>query len=279
VLLIEDDPAVAQVLIEALENAAYRVVHAPSGAQAKVLLAQALPDLIILDLILADTDGLVLCADIRARCDTPIIVCSATTRKRDALLALRLGADDFVPKPFDLSELLTRVAVVHRRARPDQPQPDPSASYDVTIRPSSLPTSPTIADGTRIPPAAPALGDADLSVGPLWLAHARRHVTLAGETLRLTPTEYRLLSILMSRPEEVFSREELSHLIWGYEDTSIGRSINIHVHRLRTKMRDVEERTGVPLPSVLSVRGFGFKLTVPTEPMGAPLQRKGHGAA
>lgn len=252
VLLVEDDPAVALMLKDVLEAEDYAVKHADNGAAAKSSLDGFDPDLIILDLMLPDADGLVLCSDLKSRTEAPIIVCSATNRKRDAVLALKLGADDFIPKPFDVDELLTRVEAVRRRAsfgpRPAAPATNGSAP---------APAAPMAANASQ---AAASPGSDGVSVGPLVLEHARRRVTLAGVELQLTPTEYRLLSTLMSRPDEVFSRQDLAQTVWGYEDASIGRSIDVHVHRLRAKMQAAQEEAGVAAPTVVSVRGFGYKL-------------------
>jgi two-component system OmpR family response regulator len=119
ILLIEDDSTVAHLTAELLEGNGYQVLRAATGAAARELLAQAPPDLVILDLILPDVDGLVLCASLRAAApDMPILVSSGTIRKRDAVLALKLGADDFVAKPFDVYELEARVgALLRNRAR------------------------------------------------------------------------------------------------------------------------------------------------------------------
>src|SRR5687768_12439994 len=116
ILLVEDDAGVAMTLTDVLESEGYTVTHVGDGASAKSQLDEANPDLIILDLMLPDSDGLVLCSDLKARADVPIIICSATSRKRDAVLGFKLGADDFVAKPFHVDELLTRVQAAMRRS-------------------------------------------------------------------------------------------------------------------------------------------------------------------
>src|SRR5258707_610656 len=115
IMLVEDDHGVAQTLTDALESSGYRVWLAETGADAKTLLEQTRPDLIILDLMLPDVDGLVLCSGLKAIADVPIVICSATQQKRDAILGLKLGADDFIAKPFDIYELEARVEAVLRR--------------------------------------------------------------------------------------------------------------------------------------------------------------------
>jgi two-component system response regulator MtrA len=182
ILIVEDDSSTAGMLKELLESSGYQVLIAGSGAQAKAMADEFRPDLIILDLMLPDMDGLVLCSELRSQAqrDIPIIVCSGTSRKRDAILALRLGADDFVSKPFDIYDLEARIEAVLRRAHQQAQQ---HASEPDHYR-----------------------------VGDLVIDRSRRHVTLGGDELQLTPTEYRLLYTLASRPDEVFSRDELARV-------------------------------------------------------------------
>src|ERR1700738_1963800 len=130
-MLVEEDHAVAQTLTDALESSGYRVWLAETGADARTLLEQTRPDLIILDLMLPDVDGLVLCSGLKAIADVRIVICTPTQQKRDAILALNLGPDDFIAKPFDIYELEARVEAVLRRttqtrvAEPTPSPPDP----------------------------------------------------------------------------------------------------------------------------------------------------------
>ncbi|HYW88874.1 MAG TPA: response regulator transcription factor [Chloroflexota bacterium] len=226
-MLVEDDAAVAQTLTDALEASGYRVWLAETGADAKTLLEQTRPDLVLLDLMLPDVDGLVLCSGLKSIADVPIIICSATPQKRDAILGLKLGADDFVAKPFDIYELEARVEAVLRRTQ----------------------------SRTREPAAAPP---DHIRVGELIIDRSRRRVTLGGEPIQLTPTEYRLVSALASRPDEILSRDELATLVWGYQDASSGRTIDVHIRRLRVKLN----AGPVPAPAIVAVRGFGYKMAL-----------------
>ncbi|MGH2371367.1 MAG: response regulator transcription factor, partial [Chloroflexota bacterium] len=210
------------------------------------MMDEASPDLILLDLKLPDVDGLVLCADLRAQADVPIIVCSGTAEKRDSILAFKLGADDFIAKPFDADDLLARVQAVLRRAAR---HPRPEAMPPYALPRVAHPAAPSEATPT---PRVSQLGD-------LVLDHARRHVTLGGQPLHLTPTEYRLLAALISRPDEVLSRQELAQLVWGYQEAGVGRSIDVHIRRLRAKL----DSAAVPPPMIVSVRGFGYKIVPP----------------
>ena len=118
ILVVEDDRAMAQTMAEILEASGYRVVLAETGRVARDAMTMARPDLVILDLVLPDVDGLVLCATLKAIGDAPILVSSGTARKRDAVLALKLGADDFIAKPFDVYEFEARVgALLRNRAK------------------------------------------------------------------------------------------------------------------------------------------------------------------
>ena len=225
ILVVEDDEAAARTLKDVLELAGYQVWQATMGAEARALVSHARPDLILLDLMLPDVDGLVLCSVLKAQGKVPVVVCSGTGRKRDAILALKLGADDFIAKPFGADDLLARVEAILRRSAPVRAQ------------------------------AAPPPKD-ELRVGGLAIENARRRALLGGEPLQLTPTEYRLLTALAARPDQVLSRDELAQLVWGYADASQGRTIDVHVRRLRVKLA----QPGGPAPTIVSARGYGYKL-------------------
>jgi DNA-binding response OmpR family regulator len=215
-------------LIDTLELGDYRVWHAMNGEEARSQMQRAglSPDLILLDLMLPDIDGLVLCSMLKSISDVPIIICSASARRSDPVLALKLGADDFVRKPFDLDDLLARIEAVLRRAPP---------------RTSGA-----------LPPPRPTV----LRVGELVVEPPRRRALLGGEALPLTPTEFRLLTVLVAQADEILTREYLAQQVWGYADVSNGRTIDVHVRRLRLKLA----RSGVPCPTIISVRGMGYRI-------------------
>lgn len=229
VLLIEDDLAVARTLTDVLEGSGYRVWHVENGQDARAMLEHQKPDLIVLDLMLPDVDGLVLCSALKALTDAPIIICSASNQTRERVLGLKLGADDFISKPFDVYEFEARVEAVLRRS-----QHAPAVAAPQAARTSD-----------------------QMHIGDLTVDRSRRRVTLGGEALQLTPTEYRLLVALTSRPDEVLSREELAQLVWGYQDVSNGRTIDVHIRRLRVKLTNGT----VAAPPIISVRGFGYKIS------------------
>jgi DNA-binding response OmpR family regulator len=223
-LVVDDDADTARSLSKALESCGYQVTIAETGAEARSMIEHVRPDLIILDLMLPDTDGLVLLTAFKTLTNTPIIICSARYEQVDRVLGLKLGADDFIAKPFELDELEARIEAVLRRA----------------LRVREPPTLPT--DQIR--------------VGELLSAQSRGTVILAGRSVNLTPTEHRLLVVLASRPDEVLSRETLGHLVWGYADIGTGHLIDVHIGRLRLKLR----RASNSGPAIVTVRGKGYTI-------------------
>jgi DNA-binding response OmpR family regulator len=225
VLLIEDDEDLAAMLTDALGAKDYRVWHVPSAGQAELLVGQIHPTLIIIDLMLPDKNGLILCSDLKVRVGVPIIVCSGTKRKDDAILALKLGADDFIDKPFSVDELQARMEAVLQR--------------------------------TGSPQVAPAVPDSANShqIAGLLIDRARCSVVLNGVAIQLTPTEYRLLCGIAARPGQVVSREELADGVWGTHDIATIQSLEVHMRHLRAKLTSV-----APIPRLMTRRGFGYQL-------------------
>jgi DNA-binding response OmpR family regulator len=226
ILVVEDDPETLRVLSAALDSSGYLVAGVSTGAEARSLLKQMRPDLVLLDLMLPDTDGLVLIDTLRKLTIAPIVIVSGRHEPVDRVLSLKLGADDFIAKPFDLEELDARIQAVLRRA-------------------------------SRVTEQTPAAAAVDgLRVDELIITQSRGAVTLAGQLVRLTPTEYRLLVALASRPREVLSREVLARDVWGYQDVDIGHLIDVHVGRLRRQLQRAS-----PLSTVIhTVRGKGYAL-------------------
>jgi DNA-binding response OmpR family regulator len=224
ILLVEDDPDTARSLTKALESSGYRVTAVDTGAEARSIIEHVRPDLILLDLMLPDTDGLVLTTALKTLTNAPIIICSARQEQVDRVLGLKLGADDFVAKPFDLDELEARIEAVLRRA-------------------------------TRIREAVSSPPD-QIRVDELLISQSRGTVSIGGQVVHLTPTEYRLLVALASRPDEVLSRETLGQIVWGYQDLGTGHLIDVHIGRLRLKLR----RASRAAPVIVTVRGKGYTI-------------------
>ena len=230
ILLVEDDLPTAETLSALLTENGYTVWHAEDGAAARSMLEEARPDLVVLDLMLPDTDGLVLCSTLKSVADVPIVICSGTTRKRDTILGFKLGADDFIAKPFDVAEFEARIqAVLRRRAAA-------KAAHSASSQPAD-----------------------QITVGTLSIDRARSRVTLGTEPIYLTRTEFRILQALAARPDEILSRDELSQMLWGRPEPPGSRAIDMHVRRLRVKLDQGQQAA----PPIVSVRGFGYKLVPP----------------
>ncbi len=225
ILLVEDDSSLASMLADALGTRRYSVWHAGSAAEAEALVEQLQPDLIVVDLMLPDKSGLILCANLKARTGAPVIIGSGRSGQVDRVLSLKLGAEDFITKPFDVEELLARIEAVLRRS-------------------------------TASPSERPATRPADvIRVGQLEITPAGGVATVAGRRLHLTPTEYRLLLVLASHPDEALTREAIGQLVLGYEDLGNGHLLEVHVCRLRQKLRAV-----AGAPDILTRRGYGYRL-------------------
>lgn len=222
ILLVEDDADTSRLLSNALESSGYHVTAVDTGAEARSIIEHIRPDLILLDLMLPDTDGLVLTTTLKNLTSAPIIICSARQEQVDRVLGLKLGADDFVAKPFDFDELEARIEAVLRRAS----------------RVREAPSSPQI------------------RVDDLLISQSRGTVTVGGQPVHLTPTEYRLLIALASHPDEVLSRETLGQIVWGYQDLGTGHLIDVHIGRLRLKLRRVSKSA----PTIVTVRGKGYTI-------------------
>jgi DNA-binding response OmpR family regulator len=229
VLLVEDDAAVAQTMADALDAGAFRVSTAGTATEARRMLAHTRPDVIVLDLMLPDADGLVLCSTLRAQYTTPIVICSASADRRDRIVGLRLGADDFIGKPFDIDELEARLhAVVRRASRGRRPAMN-SAVH-------------------RLP--------AKVRVGELSVDVAAKRVRVGNRSISLTPTEYRLLLALAREADRVVSRRELVTSIRGRYDPRTDRTLNLHVGRLRAKL----VAASATAPNIVAIRSCGYKI-------------------
>lgn len=198
-LLVEDDPALLELLQFRFENEGYDVRATPDGDEALVLAAEELPDLIILDWMIEGTSGIEVCRQLRRNQETahvPIIMLTAREAEDDRIRGLETGADDYLTKPFSPRELLARVAAVMRRIRP-------------------------------------VLAGESISVGDISLDPVAHRVERAGQTIKLGPTEYRLLKFFMESPGRVFSRVQLLDGVWGTESDIELRTVDVHIRRLR----------------------------------------------
>jgi DNA-binding response OmpR family regulator len=223
ILVVDDEPAIVDVLTYNLEKAHYRVVIARDGEEALKQMRHERPDLIILDLMLPGMDGLEVCREIRREGDLPIIMLTARDEEIDRVVGLELGADDYVVKPFSMRELMARVKTVLRRM---STTPDASKSI--------------------------------LSVNLLTLDPERHEVQWDGNLLSLSALEFEMLHTFMRHTGQVLTREQLLNMVWGYDYTGDLRVVDTAVKRLRSKMRNMDPGLADLL---LTVRGVGYKLT------------------
>jgi two-component system, OmpR family, response regulator len=231
ILVVDDDREIRTLLAEYLEKNGLRVSAARDGNEMRRILGQAHVDLVVLDILMPGDDGLKLCRDLRARSQIPIIMLTARGEDIDRILGLELGADDYVPKPFNPRELLGRISAVLRRAAhaPRDPMPSAVAGYRFA--------------GWRLDTTARSLTHED------------------GATVDLSGAEFRLLSILLAHGGRVLSRVQLMELVRGRDHDPFDRSIDVRVSRLRQVLRDDARSPHI----IKTVYGEGYLIGVPVE--------------
>ena len=199
IAIVEDEEALALLLRYNLEMANYTVETIARGDEADLRLREAPPDLVILDWMLPGLSGIEICRRLRARTETkslPIIMLTARSEESERIRGLTTGADDYIVKPFSVSELIARVGALLRRASPE--------------RVANM-----------------------LSYGDISVDREKKRVSRGGRPIELGPTEYRLLEFFMERPGRVFSREQLLDNVWGSEKYIDERTVDVHIGRLR----------------------------------------------
>lgn len=219
ILVVDDEARIVKLARDYLEHAGFRVVVTGDGASALSLARQERPDLIVLDLMLPEMDGLDVCRTLRRESDVPIIMLTARVDEPDRLVGLELGADDYITKPFSPRELVARVRTVLRRVR-----------------------------GSIQPPK-------QLRAADLEIFLESRRVTRAGSSIELSRIEFNLLEILAQHPGQIFSRTQLLDRLHGVAFEGFERSIDAHIKNLRRKL---EPDPGEPR-YVLTVYGVGYK--------------------
>jgi len=221
ILVVEDEQKIADLLKDYLSAEGYQVSCLIRGDEALDQIKRLAPDLILLDLMLPGMDGISVCRETRKFSNVPIIMVTAKVEEVDRLIGLELGADDYICKPFSPREVVARVRAVLRRTHPREPH-------------------------------------RCLSVGAITLDEDTRQVTVNGQPVSLTPSEFGLLNVLMISPERVFSRTELLDKVQGYRFEGYDRTIDSHVKNLRKKI-------AMQLPGrdvIQTIYGVGYKLSV-----------------
>ncbi len=219
ILVVDDEPRIAEIARDYLERAGFKVTTAGSGADALAFARTKRPDLIVLDLGLPHMDGLDVTRTLRQQSNVPIIMLTARVDESDKLIGLELGADDYVTKPFSPKELVARVRAVFRR-------------IDV----------------------APERGDL-IRAGEVTLDKRRMQARVGAQSIDLTSTEFELLATLASQPGRVFTRAQLLDAIRGVEVESFDRAIDAHVKNVRRKLEPDPRNPRY----VLTVHGVGYK--------------------
>lgn len=226
ILIVDDDNNIAELISLYLTKECYdtKIVH--DGEQALIAFEHYKPNMLLLDLMLPGIDGYQVCREIRAKSDVPIIMLSAKGEVFDKVLGLELGADDYILKPFDSKELVARVKAVLRRFQPAKPEA--YASVDIKC----------------------------VEYPGLIVNLSNYSVTYDGQQIDMPPKELELLYFLASSPNQVFTREQLLDNIWGYEYVGDTRTVDVHVKRLREKIKDK------PTWRIATVWGIGYKFEV-----------------
>lgn len=224
ILIVDDDTNIAELISLYLTKECYEVKIVTDGEQALQVFDSFAPNLILLDLMLPGIDGYQVCREIRTRSNTPIIMLSAKGEIFDKVLGLELGADDYMIKPFDSKELVARVKAVLRRFQPARPETGSESKI--------------------------------VQYPDLIINQTNYSVIYQGHTVEMPPKELELLYFLASSPNQVFTREQLLDHIWGYEYIGDTRTVDVHIKRLREKIKDH------PSWSLATVWGIGYKFEV-----------------
>jgi len=222
ILIVEDEQKIARLLQDYLEKAGYRVSMLNAGDTAVPQVKKKAPDLMLLDIMLPGIDGMAVCREVRKFSNIPIIMITAKVEEIDRLLGLELGADDYICKPFSPREVVARVKAVLRRVHAEEQE------------------------STKI-------------IGPIVLDEETHQAQVNKKSLQLTPTEFRLLQVLLSRPGRVFSRDELLVQAQGYDCEGYDRTIDSHIKNLRKKIAEKLPEHEI----IATIYGVGYKLNSP----------------
>lgn len=231
ILIVDDDPEIRRLLVDYLARNGFEAVAARDGREMGQALARHAVDLVVLDLMLPDTDGLTLCRDLRAKSNLPVLMLTARGEETDRIIGIEMGADDYLVKPFNPRELLARIKSILRRTRALPPN----------LRPES----------------ARCLGFAG------WCLDTAARLLSApdGVITPLSGGEYRLLRILLDHPNRVLNRDQLTEMIHGHEAEAYDRAIDVQVSRLRQRLRDDSREPTL----IKTVRGEGYVLAAMVE--------------
>lgn len=219
ILIVEDEPTIANILMDYLSRAGYQPQHIENGSAALESIRSQEPALVLLDLMLPGIDGLEVCREVRKFSNVPIIMVTARVEEADRLIGLDSGADDYICKPFSPREVMARVSAVLRRIQP---------------------------------------GEAQSSNSLIEVDEESQRISVAGKRLDLTPTEYRVLRLLVTRPGRIFSRAQILDLAYPDSEDVSDRIVDSHIKNIRKKL-------GAILPNaefLHSVYGIGYRFEI-----------------
>ena len=222
ILVVDDDPNVVALVRLYLERDGHEVLIANDGVAGLERAREELPDLIVLDLMMPRMDGMEVCRTLRAESSVPVVMLTAMVEEDDRLAGLDLGADDYVTKPFSPRELAARVRAVLRRTARDRDNPGPEL----------------------------------LESGPFAVDLRQRTVSVAGTSVTLTPTEFRLIALLVREPGRTFTREQIIDRVFGYDFDGFDRTVDAHMSSLRRKVDAVPGTAKL----IQTVYGSGYRL-------------------
>lgn len=224
ILIIEDEPAIAEAIIYALETEGFGVVHVDTGGAGLEALREKSPRFVVLDVGLPDMTGFDVCREIRKTSDVPVLFLTARESEIDRVVGLELGADDYVVKPFSPRELTARIHAILRRVRPAD-------------------TSTPAADILRR--------------GNLELIRERYQARLGGMDLGLSRYEFGMLEVFMQHPGRVYSRDQLMELVWDEPEAAFDRTVDAHIKTLRRKLHEVDDA----FDPIRTHRGLGYSFS------------------
>jgi len=227
--VIEDEPTLSRLLSYNLSQEGYTVHTVDNGGEGLQEASSQRYDLIILDIMLPGLNGFEVLTKLRQKGDlTPIIILTARNAENDVVQGLKLGADDYMTKPFGVAELLARVSAVLRRTKPEDAE--------------------SAAEGTQ---------EKIIAVGDLKIYPEKYEVVLGGESIMLRPKEFEVLLYLVQRPGLVVTRDDLMNIVWGFDYVGGQRTVDVHVSSLRKKLEMSQQSVQID-----SIRGVGYKLVI-----------------
>ncbi len=241
ILVIEDEDGIIHLINLYLKDAGYTVVIAKDGADGLAMHAREHPDLVILDVMLPAIDGFEVCRRIRAWSKTPILMLTARIAEDDRITGLDIGADDYLSKPFNPREMVSRVRAILRRTN--------NQVVEAAQRTAS----------GHLPTQAEIKNTSQLRFPGLAIDLPARRVEVNGREVALTPTEFDLLALLAQSPERVFTREVLMNKVWGYDYLGDGHTIDVHMSALRKKIEGDSD-----LRYIKTVWRVGYRFEVKT---------------